>query len=131
MRVEVEIMLIQLRKNIALLWILRILAVPVVLVGGAPWVVELAFGPSYAASAQPLRWLSVALVLMTINAWQSVVLLATGFQRITLAYNLAALAVSVPVDVILIRSTGIDGAAVAALVGAVLVLRVPARLVNR
>lgn len=98
------------------------LAVPVVLVGGAPWVVELAFGPSYAASAQPLRWLSVALVLMTINAWQSVVLLATGFQRITLAYNLAALAVSVPVDVILIRSTGIDGAAVAALVGAVLVL---------
>ena len=32
MRVEVEIMLIQLRKNIALLWILRILAVPVVLV---------------------------------------------------------------------------------------------------
>ncbi len=98
------------------------LAVPVVLVGGAPWVVELAFGPSYAASAQPLRWLSVALVLMTINAWQSVVLLATGFQRITLAYNLAALAVSVPVDVVLIRSTGIDGAALAALAGAVLVL---------
>ena len=32
MKVEVEIMLIQLRKNVALLWILRILAVPVVLV---------------------------------------------------------------------------------------------------
>ena len=32
MRVEVEIMLIQLGKNVALLWILRILAVPVVLV---------------------------------------------------------------------------------------------------
>ena len=31
MRVEVEIMLIQLRKNVALLWILRILAVPGVL----------------------------------------------------------------------------------------------------
>ena len=32
MKVEVEIMLIQLGKNVALLWILRILAVPVVLV---------------------------------------------------------------------------------------------------
>ena len=39
-----------------------------------------------------------------------------------MAYNLAALAVSVPVDVVLIRSTGIDGAALAALAGAVLVL---------
>ena len=35
MKVEVEIMLIQLGKNVALLWILRILAVPVVLVARA------------------------------------------------------------------------------------------------
>ena len=32
MKVEVEIMLIQLGKNVALLWILRILSLPVVLV---------------------------------------------------------------------------------------------------
>ena len=45
MRVEVEIMLIQLRKNVALLWILRILAVPVVLVlFAAGFILNLLYG---------------------------------------------------------------------------------------
>ena len=45
MKVEVEIMLIQLRKNVALLWILRILAVPVVLVlFAAGFILNLLYG---------------------------------------------------------------------------------------
>ena len=45
MKVEVEIMLIQLGKNVALLWILRILAVPVVLVlFAAGFILNLLYG---------------------------------------------------------------------------------------
>ena len=45
MELEVEIMLIQLRKNVALLWILRILAVPVVLVlFAAGFILNLLYG---------------------------------------------------------------------------------------
>ena len=45
MELEVEIMLIQLRKNVALLWIFRILAVPVVLVlFAAGFILNLLYG---------------------------------------------------------------------------------------
>ena len=45
MKVEVEIMLIQLGKNVALLWIFRILAVPVVLVlFAAGFILNLLYG---------------------------------------------------------------------------------------
>lgn len=44
MKVEVEIMLIQLRKNVALLWILRILAVPVVRYSCRWFILNLLYG---------------------------------------------------------------------------------------
>lgn len=97
-------------------------AAPVVVLCGAPGIVDVAYGSAYAEAAGPLRWLAVALAPMILNGWQSLVLLTAGAQRITLAYNLIALAVAVPLDIVLIRAAGIDGAGMAALLGGLFVL---------
>lgn len=109
------------RRGSELLFALAV-AVPVVMLSTAVGLVELAYGPAYAAAAGPMRWLALALVPMTINGWQALVLLTGGHQRVTLAYNLVALGLAVPLDVLLVWAAGIDGAGMAAALGGLFVL---------
>lgn len=111
--------------------VIAMLFVPVVTVFVAPQLVALAFGPEYAGSADPLRILSVALVLLTVNGWQSLVLLAGGHQRAVLRYNLAALALSLVLCIAFVEWFGIVGAAASTLLTAVFVLVVSTLAVRR
>lgn len=85
----------------------------IVAISLAPWLVDTAFGAEYAAATTPLRILSAALVLMVLSFWMSYVLLAAELQRITLAYDVAALVTAVSLCALLIPSHGGAGAAVA------------------
>ena len=93
--------------------------------------VRTAFGPAYAASAAPLGVLSAALVLMAVNAWQSLVLLSGGHQRTVLRYNVVALGVSIVLCVVLVHLVGMIGAAVSAFLTGVVVLGASTRAVGR
>jgi O-antigen/teichoic acid export membrane protein len=106
------------------------LAIPAILLFTAEPMLDLAFGPSYAAAADPLRILALALVLMTVNGWQSFVLLAGGRQGVTLRYNAVALAIAAIAGVALIPGLGMVGAACAAMVTAVFVLVASTRAVS-
>jgi O-antigen/teichoic acid export membrane protein len=118
------------RRGTELLVVLM-LVVPVVVLVVADDLVHLAFGPAYAASALPLQVLGVAVVLMTVNAWQSLVLLAGGHQRVTLRYNLAALALSLVLCLVLVHAVGLVGAALAAVATGLFVLWASTRAVRR
>jgi O-antigen/teichoic acid export membrane protein len=107
------------------------LAVPALLLFTAEPMLTLAFGPSYAEASVPLRILALALVLMTVNGWQSFVLLAGGRQGVTLRYNIVALAIAAILGVGLIPGLGMVGAACAALGTAVFVLFASTRAVTR
>jgi O-antigen/teichoic acid export membrane protein len=107
------------------------LAVPAILLFTAEPMLTLAFGPSYAAASVPLRILALALVLMTVNGWQSFVLLAGGRQGVTLRYNVVALAIAAILGLGLIPGLGMVGAACAALGTAVFVLVASTRAVSR
>jgi O-antigen/teichoic acid export membrane protein len=98
------------------------LVVPMVFLFVATPLLTLLYGADYVEAATPLRLLALALVLMTVNGWQSFVLLAGGHQRTTLHYNLAALALAVVLCVTLIPALGMVGAAVATIGTAVFVL---------
>jgi O-antigen/teichoic acid export membrane protein len=96
--------------------------VPVILSIVAVPLVDRVYGPAYRDAARPLQLLAVALVLMTVNAWQAFVLLGGGHQKVTLFYNLGALGVAAVACSILIRAYGMQGAALATLCTAVFVL---------
>ena len=96
----------------------------------APALVRVAFGPAYRGAAAPLAVLSVALVAMTVNAWQSLVLLAGGHQRVVLRYNLVALGVAVVLCGVLVHGVGPVGAAVSVLATGVFVLGASTRAVR-
>ncbi len=107
------------------------LGVPVVMLFVAEPLVTLVFGKAYAAAADPLQLLSVVLVLMTVNAWQSMVLLAGGLQAVTLKYNAVALAISLCLCVSLVAARGLIGAALAAFGTALFVLYASTSAVRR
>jgi O-antigen/teichoic acid export membrane protein len=107
------------------------LAVPVILLFTAEPMLTLAFGSSYAEASVPLRILALALVLMTVNGWQSFVLLAGGRQGVTLRYNVVALVIAAILGLGLIPGLGMVGAASAALGTAVFVLFASTRAVSR
>ena len=88
---------------------------------GEPLLVAV-YGADYAEAAVPLRLLAVTLVLMVVNAWQAFVLLSVGRQGVTLAYNAAAVALAVALNLALIPAHGMAGAAVATILDAVAVL---------
>jgi O-antigen/teichoic acid export membrane protein len=98
------------------------LIVPVMLLFIASPMVALVYGPAYADAAGPLQILAVALVLMTVNAWQSLVLLSGGLQRVTLRYNIIALVIALVLCVGCVAALGMMGAALATLGTAVYVL---------
>jgi O-antigen/teichoic acid export membrane protein len=107
------------------------LAVPVILLFTAEPLLTLVFGTSYAEASVPLRILALALVLMTVNGWQSFVLLAGGRQGVTLRYNIVALAIAAILGIALIPGLGMVGAACAAMGTAVFVLVASTRAVSR
>ena len=98
-----------------------LLIVPVLLSLIAVPLVSRAYGPAYAGAARPLQLLAIALVLMSLSAWQAFVLFAGGWQKATLLYDLGALVLSVGACLILIRAYGIDGAVLATLCTAIFV----------
>lgn len=73
--------------------------------------VRFAYSSQYAASANPLRILSIAMVLLTLTAWEAIVLLAAGYQRVTVRYNALALVLGIVLHGILIPFLGAAGAA--------------------
>jgi O-antigen/teichoic acid export membrane protein len=105
--------------------------VTVTIVFLAAALVQTAFGSAYAGAAAPLGVLSAALVLMTVNAWQSLVLLSGGHQRTVLRYNMVALGVSVVLCTVLVHLVGTVGAAVSAFLTGVVVLGASTREVRR
>jgi O-antigen/teichoic acid export membrane protein len=103
-------------------WLLAaMLPVPILLAFSAGPVVSFVFEPRFAASAGPLRLLALALVLMSVSAWQAFVLLAGGRQRVTLVYDGVALAFAGLLGVLLVPSLGATGAAIATLAGSLVV----------
>ena len=102
--------------------VLLTLALPLVLLFVARPLAVRVFGPSYAAADVPLVLLSVALVPLVISVWQSLALLLGGHQKVTLYYNLAALAVSALLSTVLVLAFGIVGAGVAAVVTGLFVM---------
>lgn len=107
------------------------LLVPALLYFVGEPLLTLLYGADYAEAAAPLRLLAVALVLMTINGWQSFVLLAGGRQKVTLHYNLAALVLAAVFCVVFITWLGMIGAAIATMATAVFVLVVSTGAVAR
>lgn len=107
------------------------LPVPILLAfSGAPLVTSV-YGLEFAPAAVALKILAIALVLMIFNAWQSFVLLAAGRQRVTLAYDAAALGLNVLLNLMLIVWLGFVGAALAALLTSVFIAVVGTFAVTR
>jgi O-antigen/teichoic acid export membrane protein len=78
-------------------------------------VLPIVYPREFVASATALTLLAVSLVFIMHNGWQGFSLLAAGFQRVTLAYDLGGLAVNVGLNLVLIPRYGFLGAAWAAL----------------
>lgn len=97
--------------------------VPVVIVVWflGPELVGLLYGDGLAAIVEPMRVLTVCLVLMSVNVWQSFVLLAGGRQAMTLAYDAPALAMNVGLDLVLIPWLAYNGPGYATLLSSVFV----------
>jgi O-antigen/teichoic acid export membrane protein len=74
-------------------------------------VVRLAFSARYGHAVPLLRLLGVSAVLMTFSAWEGIVLLALGRERLTVRYNLMALGLGLIVHGCLIAWLGAPGAA--------------------
>ena len=85
----------------------------VVFVGAGPIVTAL-YAADFASSTTPLRLLALGLPLMVLSAWQGFALLAGGHQRVTVAYDAAALVVNVSANLVLIPAIGYMGATIAA-----------------
>lgn len=107
------------------------LIVPVVAIFVATPLITTVYGADYADAALPFQVLAACLVLMTVNAWQSLVLLSGGFQALTLRYNAAALVFSLALCVPLVHVLGMRGAAFAALGTGIFVLVASTALVHR
>ncbi len=103
---------------------LLVLTIPLaaVLIVGGPALVTAIYGADFAASAGPLWILGIALIFMIQSFWQSMVLLAGGQQRITLLYNLVGLVITVALCFALIPTFGEEGAALAILITAVVIV---------
>jgi O-antigen/teichoic acid export membrane protein len=108
-----------------------VMPVAILLAFVAPALVRVVYAPAFAASAQPLQVLGVALVLMTLNAWQGFVLLAGGRQRVTLAYNLWALGINALLNFGLVWLVGYMGAAFTAVATAAFVTACSTAAISR
>jgi O-antigen/teichoic acid export membrane protein len=93
--------------------------------------VGLAYGDQYKESARLLMILSWSLPLMTISAWNSFVLLASGRQISTLLYDIGALIVALILQPLFIWRWGLIGAASATIVVVSLVAAVSSLCIQK
>jgi O-antigen/teichoic acid export membrane protein len=91
------------------------LPVPVILAMIASPLLVATYTSAFVKAVLPLQVLSVALVLMILNAWQAFTLIAANRQRTALAYDAAAVAVNLGLNFALIPRYGYMGAAVSSL----------------
>ncbi|HMS47077.1 polysaccharide biosynthesis C-terminal domain-containing protein [Candidatus Neomicrothrix sp.] len=81
------------------------------------------FGPGYDAAAQPLRLMSIALILASLMVWAGFVFLSIGRPRLILAINALCLTVGVAASPLVVPRFGLPGLAavgiVATMIGAV------------
>jgi O-antigen/teichoic acid export membrane protein len=101
-------------RGAAALLALTLPLVVVIFVATEP-IVSTLYPSGFAPAAVPLRILALALPLMVLSAWQGFALLAGGHQRITVAYDSAALVLNVGLNLVLIPKLGYMGAALSAL----------------
>jgi O-antigen/teichoic acid export membrane protein len=92
--------------------------VAVVLFISAHDLVRAAYRDDYRGSAGPMMLLAVALVLMAVNVWQGLVLLAADRQGANLVYLSAAVVLNVVLDIFFVPWLGPSGAALGTLVSA-------------
>jgi O-antigen/teichoic acid export membrane protein len=85
--------------------------VAVLLAISARPLVHVAYSDAYRDSAVPMMVLSFGLVLMTMNVWQGLVLLAADRQGVNLAYLSAAVVLNIVLDIALVPRLGPAGAA--------------------
>jgi O-antigen/teichoic acid export membrane protein len=90
------------------------------LVAAEPIVLTL-YASDFTAAAVPMRILALALPLMVFSAWQGFALLAGGHQRVSVAYNAAALVLNIALNLVLIPAFGYIGAAITAVLTSVFV----------
>ena len=84
-----------------------------VVVVAAPWLLTTVFGAPYLASVTALRWLIVATLCLYLAISGGYLLMAVGRARDNVVAVGAAAAANVALNLILIPSRGIDGAAMA------------------
>lgn len=70
-----------------------------------------AFGPGYDAAAQPLRLMSIALILASLMVWAGFVFLSIGRPRLILAINALCLTVGVAASPLVVPRFGLPGLA--------------------
>lgn len=72
-------------------------------------VMEKVFGRGYGAAAQPLRLMSIALILASMMVWAGFVLLAVGHLRAIIIINGLCLTIGVVAAPLVVPTYGIDG----------------------
>lgn len=112
---------------------LLLIVVPaaLVLAAGAAALTRLAYDDAFDASSVPLALLAVALVGMTVNVWQGMVLLAANRAGANLRCLVTALAVNVTLGLALVPAGGPAGAAWATLLSTLVLVVSSTRAVSR
>lgn len=93
--------------------------------------VRLMYGDDFAGAGAPMLLLALALVPMTVNAWQGFALVAAGRAATVVRYLAVALAMQITLDLVLVPRLSAVGAAWAALASSVLLLSMSTRTVAR
>lgn len=88
----------------------------------APWVVPLLFGQAFAPSVPPLLLLLPGIVLSGSAKLLAQLVVQGGFQRFNLIGTICAAVITIALDLLLIPTWGIEGAAVATTVAYAVVL---------
>lgn len=111
--------------------LLVVLPISLLVAGGATTLTGLAYDDAFSESVLPLALLALALVGMTLNVWQGMVLLAAHHAGANLRCLVAALGVDVALSVVLIPELGPAGAAWAGLVSTGVLVLMSTREVAR
>jgi O-antigen/teichoic acid export membrane protein len=88
-----------------------VLPVSIVLAVCAQPLTELAYPPEYRGAALSMSLLAISLVLMSLNVWQGLVLLAADRQYINFLYLVTAVVLNILLDIFFIPQFGPSGAA--------------------
>lgn len=102
--------------------LISVLPVAVLVAGSGQPIVSILYPREFAAAAWPMVLLALALVAMSVNVWQGMVLLAIHRAGATLRYLGVGVAAKITLDTVLIPFLGPVGAAWGTLVSALLLV---------